>query len=415
MSRRKHGNIKAANAEALRRLKASQALLVDVAPAGDVIPKLGANDFLHAGPPLLNGWNEACGALRGAVLGSLIHRGAARGPEDAEQMASSGQIRLVSASEHDVLATYGGVIARETRVFVVENREGGTRAFSAINEGRGKALRYGSHDPDTLNRYAWMEGEFADLLGCAVRHRGGVDLFEILSQALQMGDDGHSRQKAAGALFANAVAPSLCEVCGEKSAGVRALTFLATNEIFFLPLTMAAAKAAMLWAEGIDGSTIVTAMAANGSRWGIRISGCGKRWFTAPVPVVTGHYFEGFDVSDASPVIGDSEIAETFGFGAFAMSGAPALARFMGGSVDAMQRLSLPMFDITSAEHERFRIPILDYRGAPLGIDAEKVVSKNIEPIFNTGIAHKDPGIGQIGAGFGRVPMHCFKQALAQL
>ena len=403
-----------ANAKAIRRISAAQPLLVDLRPAGCVIPDLGENDLLHAGPPL-SGWTEACGALRGSIMGALVHWRSARDMPEAEALASRGDYRLLPANDHHALATYAGVISRRTPVLVVRNRATGGHAFAALNEGRGRALRYGSNDAETLARLAWLEGEFAEILGTAVRLSEGIDVFDILVQALHMGDDGHSRHKAASALFVNAITPYVVEAGFGAKEAARALRFMAGNEIFFLPLTMAAAKSAMESAEGIPGSTVVTCMAANGLRFGIKMSGLAGRWSTAPVPFIHGQYFEGYGAGDSSPVIGDSEVAETMGLGAFAMSGAPALARYVGGTSEEATRLSIEMYAITLAEHPRFKIPALSYRGTPLGIDARRVVEQRLEPVFNTGIAHRTPGTGQIGAGFGRAPLACCVAALDAL
>lgn len=403
-----------ANAEAILRIGAAQPFLVDLMPAGGVIPDLGDRDLLHAGPPLA-GWDEACGALRGSIAGALVHWGSAHDVPEAEALASRGDYRLLPANDHHALATYAGVISRRTPVLVVKNRATGGHAFAALNEGRGRALRYGSNDAETLARLAWLEGEFAEMLGTAVRLSEGIDVFDILVQALHMGDDGHSRHKAASALFVNAITPYVVEAGFGTKEAARALRFMARNEIFFLPLTMAAAKSAMESAEGIPGSTVVTCMAANGLRFGIKVSGLAGQWSTAPVPFIHGQYFEGYGADDSSPVIGDSEIAETMGLGAFAMSGAPALARYVGGTPEEATSLSLQMYAITLAEHPRFKIPALSFRGTPLGIDARRVVEEGLEPVFNTGIAHRTPGIGQIGAGFGRAPIACCAAALDAL
>lgn len=403
-----------ANAEAVRRIVAAQPVLVDLQPAEAAIPALGERDLLHAGPPL-QGWEEVRGALRGSILGALVHLGLAGDATEAERLAASGAIRLLPANDRHAGGTYAGVIGRCTPVFVVENRAAGTSACAALNEGRGKALRYGANDPETLARLAWLEGEFAAILGAAIRLSGGVDLFEILGQAVHMGDDGHSRQKAASALFMNAIAPFVLETGFGAKELARALRFLAQNDIFFLPLTMAACKATMESAEGINGSTVVTCLSANSVRFGIKVSGLGNRWLTAPVPVVQGRFFEGHGPEEANPVIGDSEIAETMGLGAFAMAGAPALARYVGGTPEEATRLSLEMYRITLAEHSRFTIPTLGFRGTPTGIDTRLVVEHGLTPIFNTGIAHRTPGIGQIGAGFARAPLECFQKALAAL
>lgn len=405
--------VDAANAEALRRIGAAQAFLVDVRPAAEVIPGIG-DALLHAGPPLAN-WTEACGALRGAVAGTLLQLGRVSTLAGAEAAAAAGAVEFRPANDFNALATYGGVISAHTPLLVVENRESGVRAFAALNEGRGRALRYGANDPDTLARLAWLEGEFAHLLGQAVRLSGGIDLFALLGQALHMGDDGHSRQKAASALFLNAIAAFIVEADSGKDRATRALRFIAQNEIFFLPLTMAATKSALASAEDIPHSTVVTCMCINGVRFGIKVGGLGNRWCTAPLPAVHGRYFQNYGPDDANPVIGDSEIAETFGLGAFAMGAAPALARYVGGTPEEAMRLSEQMYSVTLAEHERFTIPALNFRGAPLGIDARLVVGRGIEPIFNTGIAHREPGVGQIGAGFGRAPLACFETALSAM
>jgi len=406
-------NVDAANAEALRRIASARAFLVDVRPASEVIPGIG-DALLHAGPPLFS-WTEACGALRGAVAGTLLQLGKVPSLAAAETAAESGAVELRPANDCNALATYGGVIGARTPLLVVENRESGVRAFAALNEGRGRALRYGANDAETLARLAWLEGEFAELLGSAVRLCGGVDLFALLAQALHMGDDGHSRQKAASALFLNAIAPFIVEADFGKERTTRALRFMAQNEIFFLPLTMAASKSALASVAHIPGSTVVTCMCVNGVRFGVKVSGLGDRWCTAPLPVIHGRYFSDYGPDDANPVIGDSEIAETLGLGAFAMAAAPALSRYVGGTPEEAKRLSEQMYSITLAEHERFTIPALNFRGAPMGIDARLVVERSIEPIFNTGIAHRESGVGQIGAGFGRAPRMCFEMALEGL
>ena len=404
----------AANAEAVSRITKSEPFLVDVRPAGEVVEGLGEAEFLHSGPPL-PGWSAVKGALRAATLGAMVHLSLAKNLAEAEEMAEAGGIGLLPANDHNAGGTFAGVMGHKTPVLVVENRTGDTFACAAINEGRGKCLRYGANDPETLERLAWIEGEFAEILGAAVRLSGGIDLYDILVQALHMGDDGHSRQKAASSLLMNAVAPYIAEAGFAPKETRRALEFLAINDIFFLPLTMAAGKATMLSVQGIAHSSVVTCMAMSGVEFGLKLSGLGDRWFTGPLPVVTGQYFEGYGADDANPAIGDSEIAETTGLGGFAMAAAPALARFVGGTPAEAARLSQEMYEITVDEHSRFNIPILEYRGTPCGIDAEKVVATGITPIFNTGLAHKTPGIGQIGAGYARTPLACFEAALAAL
>jgi len=398
-----------ANQKALEAIAAARPVLLDIQPAREVIPSLGSHDLLHAGPPLVAA-DHICGALRGAVAGTLLLEGVT---EPARGDGLPAPWRLRSADECSALGTFGGVISPSTVVFVVENTTTGTRTFSSVNEGRGAALRYGSTAPATLERMRWLNGEFAAVLSRAVRQLGPIELFPLLEQALQMGDDGHSRQKAASALFLASVAPAIPSVADAAEAS-RGLAFLAANDFFFLPLAMAAAKSAMAAAQGIEASTVVTAIAFNGARCGIRLAGR-PGWAAARLPAIHGAYFHGRGPSDAGPVVGDSEIMETLGLGAFAMAGAPALARYVGGSVAQASAFTDEMYRITVAEHPRFCISALDARGTPFGIDARKVVQSRIAPVFNTGIAHRDPGVGQIGAGYGRVPLECFETALLDL
>lgn len=407
-------DIGTANREAIRRISEGQAILVDLVPAGRVIPQIGPRDFLHAGPPLA-GWEQACGPLRGAIVATLLHEGRARTVFEAEEIAASGGVNLVSANSHGVTATFGGVITSSTNVFVVKNDAAGTVGYSAINEGRGKALRYGSHDSGTLARHHWLEGDFAEIVSAAIRQTGGIDLLAILRQALNMGDEGHSRQKAASAMLANILAPHIAAINYPASELARTLRFLAENEIFFLSMTMAAGRAVMRGAENIPHSTLITCMAANGVDWGIQVSGTGAQWFTAPVPPLQGMFFDGYSAADAGPVIGDSEIAETMGLGAMSAAAAPALARYMGGTVADAVKLTERMYGITVAEHPMFKIGAIEFRGAPLGIDVRLALEAGIEPVFNSGIAHRDAGVGQIGAGFGYVPMACCRAAAAAI
>lgn len=406
--------VKDANKEALDRIGAAAPVLIGLKRARELIPSIGERDLIHAGPPL-EGWHEACGALRGSVVGTILHAGIATNAADAEAMAAAGEFNFLAANDYNVLGTFAGVITRNTPLLVVKNRTTGRLAGAAINEGRGKALRYGSTAPETLSRLKWLETDFCKMLDAAIQLHGEIDVSGILEQALHMGDEGHSRQKAASSLFLNIIAAPLVDAGFDREQTVLAMRFLAANDFFFLPMTIAAAKVSLLSAEGIPGATLVTCMAANGARFGVQLSGLAGQWFTAPIPPLQGRYFKEFTADNAGPMIGDSVIAETMGLGAFAMAGAPALAAYVGGTYKEAMRLALEMYEITLSEHPRFKTPALDYRGTPLGIDAQRIVSSGITPIFNSGIAHRDSGIGQIGAGFGRAPLSCFQAAIDAL
>lgn len=403
-----------ANHEALERIARARPRLVDVGRAGDLVPHLTEEVLLHAGPPLAS-WEEASDVLRASAQGSLVVAGACDTIFTARAHIDNGGIALRSAQDHNVLATYAGVIGAETRVLVVEDGETGERTFAGINEGRGKALRYGANDEQTLQRLHWLESAFADALGEVTRRSGGIDLFTISEQAIRMGDEGHSRQKAASSLFAGAICLELLASEVDRGTAHRVAAYLLENELFYLSLSMAAAKCAMKAGESVPGSSIVSCMAFNGVQFGMQVTGTPGHWYCAPVPEIEGQYFEGYSKDDACTVIGDSEIAETMGLGAFAMAGAPALAHYIGGTRELANSLAMEMYDITCMEHPRFRIPAWDFRGTPFGIDVDRVADSGITPVFSTGIAHRRPGVGQIGAGWGRAPLAPFREARAAL
>jgi hypothetical protein len=227
-----------------------------------------------------------------------------------------------------------------------------------------------------------------------------------------MGDEGHNRNKAGSILYTAKLAPFVAKAAPNPGVAADILGALGENALSVLNPVMAACKGMVDAAHGIESSTIVSVMARNGTDFGIRVSGLGDRWFTAPVAVPQGLYFPGFKAEDASGDIGDSTITETAGIGGFAMASAPAIVTFVSGTPKDAVNATLEMYEITSAEHKYFSMPPLDFRGTPTGIDIRKVVERGITPRVNTGIAHKDAGVGQVGAGLVRPPMAMFEQAL---
>jgi hypothetical protein len=404
--------VRAANAEALRRLGEARPVLVDCAPAGDVLG-LPAGTVLHAGPPIE--WTRMCAPLQGAVVGAVLYEGWAADPAEAERQAAEGAVHFEPCHDRGAVGPMTGLITRSMPVLVVENAGVGTRAAVTLNEGLGRVLRFGANDATVLDRLAWLRDVVGPLMQGALRRLGGVELRPLMAQALQMGDEMHQRNVAASALLFRRLAPALA---AEASGPVleRALGFLASNEQLFLNLAMAAAKAATDPLADLAGSTVVRVMARNGTDFGIRVAGLGDRWFRAPVNTPEGLYFPGFGPADANPDMGDSAIVETIGLGGMAMAASPAVARFVGaGGLAEARRVTEEMREITLAEHPYFRIPTLDDRGAPLGIDVRLVVETGITPLINTGIAGRRAGTGQVGAGVVRAPLGCFVAALEAL
>jgi hypothetical protein len=404
----------AANEEVVRRIKQGRAVLTGMGIAKDVIPGYHDRLFLHAGPPVT--WERMCGPMRGAVMGALIYEGIAPDEQEAERIASSGEIEFAPCHHYHTVGPMAGVVSPSMPVFIVENKIFGNRAYSTQNEGLGKVLRYGGMGPEVYERLKWMEQVLYPVLAKALAAiPDGIDIKSIIAQAMHMGDESHNRNRAATSLLLRAFAPALARTSDDREVLAKVIEFIDRNDHFFLNLSMAAGKATLEPAEGVEGSTIVTVMARNGTDFGIRLASMPERWFTAPADQVNGLYFPGFTMDDANPDIGDSTITETAGYGGFAMAAAPAITQFVGGTPDMALQATREMYEITFSEHEGFTIPILNFRGTPLGIDVRKVMETGILPQINTGIAHRLPGFGMVGAGILRAPKKCFADAFEAL
>lgn len=398
------------NKTAVERMMSARPILTGVATARDVIPGMKDNLLLHAGPPI--GWDRMSGPLRGAVIGALIFEGLAENEATAVAMVKRGDIEFAPCHHHNTVGPMAGVTSASMKVYVIENVTHGNKAFSNLNEGYGKVLRYGAYSQEVIAKLRWMNEEMGPLLAEAIAASEGIDIRALLAEALHMGDEGHNRNKAGSLLFLKNLAPLITGVARDTVLEADVLEFLGENALSVLNPVMAACKAMADAGHGVDGSTMVTTMARNGTDFGIRVSGLGDRWFTAPADIPDGLYFPGFSSEDANADIGDSTITETTGIGAFAMAAAPAIVTFVSGTPQDALNATLEMYEITIAEHTHFSIPILEFRGTPTGIDIRKVVELGITPRVNTGIAHKEPGIGQVGAGLVRPPMAIFEQAL---
>jgi hypothetical protein len=406
----RHELVEAANRRAFDILVNGEPYLVDCRPAREAL-ELPDHTVLHAGPPL--DWDQACDPMRAAVLCAIRYEGWAANDDAARDLVDRGEVRLAPCHHWRAVGPMTGMVTPSMPVFAVENRAHGNRAHATINEGLGKVLRFGANDDSVLARLRWLAVEAGPLLGAALRAAGGLDLRALMSQALRMGDEMHQRNVAASSLLARALMPYVARVGGKHGAVARLAEFIAGNDQFFLNVAMAAGKAMADPATGITDSTMVTAMARNGTDFGIRVSGLGERWLTAPVTMPVGLYFPGFKSDDANPDMGDSAIVETIGLGGGAMAASPAVARFVGaGGMSEAVDVTEEIHEICLGEHPHFRIPTLDDRGAPVGIDVARVVETGIPPLINTGIAGRRAGVGQIGAGIARAPLACFVRAL---
>lgn len=402
------------NAEAFKRINEAYPYLEGLGQAKDVIPGMGERMLLHAGPPLE--WARMSGPVRGAVIGAILYERWADTPEGAEKIASSeGQITFSPCHEHDTVGPMAGLVSPSMPVFIIKNRTHGNYAYATMNEGLGKVLRFGAYSPDVITRLKWMENELYPTLKKGIELSGGIDLKSIIAQMLHMGDEGHNRNKSGTSMLFRILAPLLLKTDVERDVVRRCLEFIDSNDHFFLNLSMPTCKAVLDTAVGVPNSTLVTTMTRNGTDFGIRVAGTGREWFTAPANYVEGLLFPGFTAKDCNPDLGDSAIAETAGIGGFAMAAAPAIVQFVGGSAPDAVQFSKQMYLITQGANSMYTIPALDFKGTATGIDVRKVIDLGILPIINTGIAHKDAGIGQVGAGLVKPPKECFEKALLAL
>ncbi len=406
--------INVANAKAVDVIIKAHPFLVDIDTAINIIPGMTKYTILHAGPPI--SWRKMAGPMKGAIVGALIYEGLANNENEASNLAASGKIKFSPCHEHNAVGPMAGILSASMPVQVIENKTHGNFAYCSFNEGLGKVLRFGAYDQEVINKLKWIETEFGPIVKEAIKLSGGIDIRSLIAQAVQMGDECHNRNKAGTSLFVRSITPSLLRVNADLQAIIRVVEFINSNDHFFLNLSMPACKSALDAAHGIENSTVVTTMCRNGVEFGIRVSGCpGNTWFTGPAQMIQGLMFPGYTIKDANPDIGDSAITETLGIGGFAMGGAPAIVQFVGGSVDDALAYSERMAEITLGENQNYANPNLNFRGASTGIDVRKVIASGILPVINTGMAHKDSGIGQVGAGIVNPPAECFEKALLAL
>jgi hypothetical protein len=407
--------IERANGQVLARLMGARPFLIDVRPGREAIPELRDKVLLHAGPPMT--WDEMTGPMRGAAIGAALFEGWATDERAATDQLGRGTIRLLPCHDASAVGPMGGITSGSMPVLVVGERTWGGRAYCNLNEGIGRVMRFGAYGPEVLERLAWQRDVLGPALGQALRNSDGVDLHAIMARALSMGDEMHQRNVAASLLLSRDLAPLLAGMDMPSANRVAIAGFMGRTEQFFLNVAMAACKsiADAAKADAVD-SSLVTTMSRNGVRFGIKLGATGERWYTAPVNTPDGLYFSGYTSADANPDIGDSAITETVGIGAFCMAAAPAVLAYVGaGRFADGVRITREMQEITAGENPDFALPTLDSRGAPTGIDVRRVVETGIEPIINTGIAHRQAGVGQVGAGTVRAPLACFEQALLAL
>jgi hypothetical protein len=401
-----------ANAKAVDAMTAARASLVDVRPASEALA-LERGHFLHAGPPI--GWDRASGPLRGALIGAVVYEGLADTPEQAEAQLAAGAFTWEPCHHRGAVGPMAGVVSSSMWMLELHDDAGDARSWCSLNEGLGKVLRYGAYSSEVIERLRWMSDVLGPALQKATRARGPIDVKAIVAQMIQMGDEGHNRNRAGTLMLLKEWLPDLIEAGLGSRDLADVVRFVSGNDHFFLNVAMPTCKLMTSAAAGIPGSTVVTTMARNGTDFGIRVSGTGDEWFTGPAQLADGLYLGAFGPDDANPDIGDSAITETAGIGGLAMATAPAIVRFVGGSVPDALATTRRMYDICAGENPGWALPIMDFRGTPTGIDVTAVLRTGRLPQINTGMAGKVAGTGQVGAGLVTPPMECFIAAIRAL
>ena len=406
-------DIQAANKKSLDILLKGQAKLVEMGLAVDTVPGMTKKTLLHAGPPIK--WEDMSGPMRGAVMGACMYEGWAKNADEAIKLAKSGEIQFDPCHHHHAVGPMAGIISPSMPVFILKNAVFGNKSYVTMNEGLGQVLRMGAFSQETLDRLHWMDEVLYPNLKAGVQYltktAGGLDIKSIIAQALHMGDELHNRNKAGTSLFVRAIVPAMLEGLADTKQLPEVFRFIDKNDHFFLNLAMAAGKCTLEAAHGVEGSSMVTTMARNGTEFGIKVSGLGDQWFTCQAALPDVLLFPGFTKDDVNRDIGDSAVMETSGLGGFALAAAPAIIQFVGGTAQDAANYSLEMYEINIGENNIYTIPAFNFRGTPTGIDILKIVETGITPVLDTGAACKEAGRGQAGAGIVRMPLEAFTKA----
>jgi len=410
---RKLNSIETANSIAFERLLKAEPHIVDLGMAKDVIPDFKEKMILHAGPPIT--WDRMSGPMIGAVTGAILYEGWAETPEKAREFASKGNISFEPCHHHNAVGPMAGIISPNLPVWIIEEKNSGKRSYATLNEGLGKVLRMGAFSEEVIERLNWMREVLYPVLRSGVRKfvsdNGGLNLKSLISQSLHMGDELHNRNRAATSLLIRTLVPSMIDAEGSNPDLSRVVKFVAGNDHFFLNPGMAAAKVSLDSVGYVEGSSMLTIMARNGTDFGIQVAGMKNKWFTCQAALPDVLLFPGFTREDVNRDIGDSAIMETYGLGGFALAAAPAIVQFVGGTPQDAVNYTKEMYEICIGENKHFTIPALNFRGTPTGIDLIRVVETGITPILDTGAAHREAGKGQVGAGIVRMPSEAFVKA----
>jgi hypothetical protein len=390
------------NALALDRIIRTEPVLTGLARASDAL-KLTQHELGHAGPPF-----ESTAAIPrmmlNALAGAAVHERWAGDIAQARTMIFEGSIRLRANHDLGTVSPMAGIVRPNQMLLRVENRAGSGITYATLAESGRQALRFGVYDEAVAAGLRWLDDTLAPALARALP-KAGLPVLPLVADGVALGDDVHQRNIGGMMAFIRAM-PELDAAC-------RAWLF--ANPQHFLNYAMASAKLALDQADGVVGSSIVTAIARNGVDCGIRVAGAGKQWFTAPAVIPVGGFFPPFTWRDAQADLGDSSIVEAYGLGGAIAHASPEIARTMGRDWDEAIEAGRAARKFFIGRHPLIAPALCGNEGAGLGLDAARVVRAQRPLRIHTGIGHSDGQTGWVGVGVAEAPVACFAAAIAAL
>lgn len=344
-------------------------------------------------------------------MGAALHEKWAVSREDAEDKFRRNEIKLGACNDHATVGAGAGILSPSMPVLICRDMHNGNEGYCLPFEGRSGLGVWGVYNDDVEATLQVIEKQFAPAVNQVLTEQGGIPVKGIIARSLQMNDDIHTRQTAAGLILLSEIAPKLMHSDLDREAITMCIEMFSSSERWFHPLGMASAMSTIRGLKGTEYSTVVTAICNGGVNTGLKVAALGEQWFTAPAPMLTGSYLSPqWSEKDASPYCGDSTITEVVGMGAFAGAAAPSVLRLRGGTYQDGINQSMDMRTLTVGLNSNYPIPLLDFTGPGLAIDIRKVINTGTPVVCHGGIISKDGG--QIGAGIATFPMEVYVDAM---
>lgn len=405
--------INLANEEAVSKIIDGNPVWVDILPAGEVIEGLEDYTIIHSGPPI--DYEDMVMLHKRGMVSGCLFEGWAKTEEEAVELLKSGKIKMMSALDTNTVGAGTGIITKSVAMVIIEDKVTGKRAatFPAEGEFQGGFCGWGLYNEGIANNLKVMREKWLPIMRMAVKSLGGIPIKPILAESMQMGDENHTRQTASDLLFDKILLPAMFKLDIPKEDILDAMKYVVETPRFFHCFGQGASRTALIGADGIKYSTMVTAVCGNGVTFGIKVAGLPNKWFIAPAPMMKGKYTSPkFTIKDQLPWIGDSCVVECYGMGGLACSASPIVGNLRGLNLKQCIAITREMEKITITRNPSFPVPNIDFDFLPCGIDVVKVLETGITPEIHGGMFNYQGGL--IGAGSARIPMECFKKAMEE-